>query len=72
MNNFGRILGNFYFSNFIFWLEIKFKKLQKMRKKSLWSKYDLYRNKTADINVMQLSMIKFISWPASKMETKPY
>ena len=47
-------------------------KLQKMRKKSLWSKNDLYRNKTADINVMQLSMIKFISWQALKMEPKPY
>ena len=47
-------------------------KLQKMRKKSLWSKNDLYRNKTADINVMQLSMIKFISWQALKMGQKPY
>ena len=65
--------------NFLnFWLNIAFlaldqiQKLQKMRKKSLWSKNDLYRNKTADINVMQLSMIKFISWQALKMGPKPY
>ena len=65
--------------NFLnFWLNIAFlaldqiQKLQKMRKKSFWSKTDLYRNKTADINVMQLSMIKFISWQALKIGPKPY
>ena len=55
-----------------FWLWIKFKNCKKCEKKSLWSKNDLYRNKTADINVMQLSMIKFISWQALKMGPKPY
>ena len=65
------IFWNFWL-NFVFWLWIKFKNCKKCEKKSLWSKNDLYRNKTADINVMQLSMIKFISWQALKIGPKPY
>ena len=61
-----------FLTKFLFLALDQIQKLQKMRKKSLWSKNDLYRNKTADINVMQLSMIKFISWQALKMGPKPY